>query len=133
MKRLAVICLMVLPVAATAQDSYQGMSEADMQRMMEQGQKMQACMSRIDQAELEVLEQRSLKTEDEIRSLCNSGKRDQALQKAMAFGREVNDAKVMQQIRECTAMMEGMMQMMPQIPFSGGNEETAGQHVCDGI
>lgn len=133
MKRFIAACLMVLPVAANAQNSFQGMSEADMQRMIEQGQKMQVCMSKIDQAELEALEQRSLKKEDEIRSLCKGDKRDQAQQMAVAFGREVNDAKVMQQIRECTAMMDGIMDVMPQIPFSDGDKETAGQHVCDEI
>lgn len=125
--------LLVLSMAAVAQNNYRGMSEADMQRMMEQGQKMEACMSKIDQAELDRLEQQSLKMEDEIRALCQGGNRDKAQQTAIAFGKEVNSAPVMQQVRECTALMDGMMQMMPPIPFSGEEKEDASGHVCDGF
>ena len=123
--------LCLLPVMAFGQN-YQGMSEADMQRMVEQGQKMQACMAEIDQSELDKLEQRSREMEHQVRDLCSQGKRDKAMETAMAFGKEIGEAPVLQQIKQCSAMMEGMMQMMPPVPFSDGQEQQD-QHVCDGF
>jgi hypothetical protein len=47
MKIFAVILLLLSPTAVLAQN-YQNMSEQDMQKMMQQAQKMQECMMNID-------------------------------------------------------------------------------------
>ena len=47
MEKLTAAVLLILPALARAQN-FQNMSEADMQNMMHQAQKMQACMAEID-------------------------------------------------------------------------------------
>jgi hypothetical protein len=88
MKIPAGIVLLLLPVMTIAQN-YPGMGEGDTQNMMLQMQKMQTCMQGVDQSQLQAFEQRASKIEAEVKSLCASGKRDDAQQKAMAFGQEV--------------------------------------------
>ena len=82
------ILSLLLPVTAIAQN-YEGMNERDMQNMMQQMEKMQTCMQGIDQSRLEAFEQRASTLEAEVKSLCASGKRDDAQQQAMDFGQEV--------------------------------------------
>jgi len=65
MKILSIIPVMLLPVIAVAQ-GYQGMSEADMQKMMQGMQEAQACMQGIDQDRLDAFSQRAEKIESEV-------------------------------------------------------------------
>jgi hypothetical protein len=127
MKSQSIFLCLLLPVAAFAQN-YPAMNEADMQKMMQQMEKMQACMEKVDQAKLQALGTRSQQMETEIRSLCASGKRDEAQQKAIAFGREVADDASMNAMMKCT---EGMRSLMPEMSFKGLAEDARDQHICD--
>ena len=121
--------LLLLPAIVSAQN-YQNMSEADMQKMMQQMQQAQACMAAVDQSELKQFEQRANQLEASVKALCASGKRDQAQQQAIAFGREVTSSPAMQKMQECGKMMEGAMPGMPSMRdyASSGGEN---QHICD--
>jgi hypothetical protein len=68
--------------------------------------------------------------EAETQALCASGNRDEAMQKAMAFGKEVSNNKAMQEMRKCG---EGMKNMMPKMAIVDQNEgkEKSGHHICD--
>jgi len=127
MKILASILLLLMPMVTVAQN-YQGMNEGDMQKMMEQMQEMQSCMQNVDQAKLKVLEQRSYEIEAEVKSLCTSGKRDEAQKKAISFGKEVAKDPTMQAMRKCGEMMKGMT---PNMPFMDQDKDYSSHHVCD--
>ena len=127
MKMLASILLLLMPMVTVAQN-YQGMNEGDMQKMMEQMQEMQSCMQNVDQAKLKVLEQRSYEIEAEVKSLCTSGKRDEAQKKAISFGKEVAKDPTMQAMRKCGEMMKGMT---PNMPFMDQDKDYSSHHVCD--
>jgi Skp family chaperone for outer membrane proteins len=118
--------LLACPVLAGAQN-YQNMSEADMQRMMQQMQKAQACMGDIDQTELKKFEQRAMAMEARVKELCASGQRDAAEQEAMAFGREVSASPSMQKMQECGKLMQGAM---PPMVMQAG-EDDSDRHICD--
>lgn len=94
---------------------------------MEQVQKMQECMSRIDQSRLEALSARAETMDKEIKALCAAGKRDQAQDRAMEYGREISSAPVMQQMKKCGEMARGMMQQMPMM------DDYSDRHVCDSM
>jgi hypothetical protein len=125
-KILTVILTLLFPLLVTAQN-YSGMSEGDMQNMMLQMQKMQTCMQGVDQSRLQEFEQQAKKTEAEIKSLCASGKRDDAQKKAMDFGQEVAGNPDMQKMVECGKMMGSAM------PYVGKASESdkSVNHVCD--
>lgn len=125
------IPLLFIAAPALAQGP-QGMSQQDMQNMMQAAQQMASCMAQIDQSEIKALEKRSKEMEAEIDSLCKEGKRDEAQQKAMAFGREIKDSPAMQQMKKCGEMVKGMKSMMPSMGIKDMEEEYKNKHVCDG-
>lgn len=126
--KTSVVSLLLLTSAAAAAQNYQGMNEADMQKMMEQMQQMQSCMENVDQEQLKVLEQRTEQVEAAVKSLCANGKRDEAEEKAMAFGKEIATDPVINAMSECGEMAKGMM---PQMTYMDQEEENSDQHVCD--
>ena len=126
MKTLLLVFTMLLPVTTIAQ-GYQGMSEADMQRMMQNMQGAAACMQGIDQARLEAFGQRAEKVESEIKALCAKGERDAAQSKGLSFAREVNTDPDMLKMRKCGENMRGMMPFMAQ----AGSPDASGKHICD--
>ncbi len=128
MKVLAVVMFVLLPVCAVAQN-FQNMNEEDMQKMMMQAQKVQACMEKIDQADLKAIEQRSNKFDAEIKALCAQGKRDKAQKKAIAFGREMAKNPVLLEMKRCGELMRGVMPDMPMVE----EYEESDTHVCDDI
>lgn len=132
MKISTVILALLLPVTASAQNypGMGGMSESDMQNMMQQAQKMQTCMQGIDQTRMKTFEQQASKVETDVKALCASGKRDDAQQEATAFSREMSSDPDIQKMMECSKMMSGMMPQMPYMEQASGNNESAG-HVCD--
>ena len=127
MKISTVILLLLMPMVVVAQN-YQGMSEADMQKMMEQAQKMQSCMENVDQEQLKMLEQRTEQFEAEIKSLCNSGNRTEAQKKAILFGKEMSNNPTLKAFSKCGEMAKGMM---PEMSFMDLEENASNQHVCD--
>ena len=74
--------LMAIPLFLTFSlvqaQNYQNMSEQDMQNMMQQAQKMQACMQNIDQAKMQALGDKAKQMESEIKALCAKGERAKA-------------------------------------------------------
>ena len=125
-KLILMLVLSVVPTLVLAQ-SNSGMSE-DMMKMLEQAQKAQACMQNIDTSELDRLEQEGNKMEAEIEALCAKGKRDQAQDQAIAYSKEMMALPAMQQMRECSEMMRGML---PEMPFDNFEEEFKNKNICD--
>lgn len=104
-----------------------GMSEEEMQKMMEQAKEMQKCMAKVDQSALEALSARGEKLQAEVKQLCANGKRDKAQKKAIAFGKEIANSKEMKAIRQCGEMTRGMIQVMPMKDYGDGKNK----HICD--
>lgn len=121
--------LLVIPVAAYAAGT-DGMSEEQMQEMMQNARKMQECFEDIDRSAFDKLEQEGKRAQAEIEALCEAGKRDEAQAKAMAYGRKISESEEMQEIQKCGAMMEGMMDNMPAMMQESFDEEKHG-HICD--
>lgn len=130
-KAVAFTLLSVIALSAAAQFPG-GMTEGDMQKLMQGVQAMQACMGRIDMAALERLGEEGQRVEGEVKSLCSDGKRDQAQQQAMAFGMRIATDPALQTLQECGRDVQGML---PSIPYAdldpdGADGETA-THICD--
>lgn len=105
----------------------QGMDPAQMQLMMENAQKMQACMSEVDQSAMEAMASDAQAVQQKIKALCAAGKREQAMSDAIAYGQQVNASPEMQKMQACRKYMEGMMPKIPVLdtPTAGGT------HICD--
>ena len=136
MKLSTAIMTLLLPVTAIAQNypgMGGGMSQQDMQNMMQQAQQMQTCMQGIDTSQFEALEQRGRTIETEVKSLCASGKRDAAQDKATAFAHEISNNPDIQKMMKCGEGMRGMMAGMPYMGQTSPTDKSdaADSHVCD--
>lgn len=127
-------CLVATLLLFTASMSTgaQGMSQEEMQQMMQQGAAAQKCFADIDQSAMQQLDAKGRQMEAEIKALCAEGKRDEAMSAAMKYGGEIRDDPQLQAIRKCSEMMQGMMAQMPKpyMPPEPG-EDGKGGHVCD--
>ena len=131
MKKLVISLLCLAPITSFAQNPM-GMSEADMQKMMQQVQKAQDCMEKIDQTKLDALEKKADQFETEMKSLCANGKRDEAQEKAMVYMKEIVNSSVVREAKRCGEMMKGAMQgMMQDMPLVDQDKDFTRQHVCD--
>jgi len=127
MKNVAGMFLLLIPVSLLAQN-YQGMSEADMQKMMQQMQEAQSCMEKVDQAALGSLQERAAQVDSEMKALCARGERDKAQKKAIAFGKQMQTDPAMQAMGKCSEKMKGVM---PEMSFSQVETDDSAGHVCD--
>lgn len=127
MKILPMILLMLSPIISFAQnppDTNQG----DMNNMMQQMQNMQSCMAKIDQKKVQGLEKKSNQFMAEVNSLCASGNREEAQEKAVSFAKEMQNNAIMKTMKKCSDMMKGMMPEMPSLNRFVGDPN---QHICD--
>jgi len=131
MKKLAITLLCLIPITSFAQNPM-GMSEADMQKMMQQMKDAQACMEKIDQSGLDALQKKAEKFEAEMKSLCASGKRKKAQETAMLYMKEIVNNPAVMEAKRCGEMMKGMMQGMAQnMPLMNEDKDYSSMHVCD--
>ena len=124
--RKLMLVLVLAPGLAMAQSGTE--MPKDMTQMLLQAQKAQECMQKIDKSEMDRFEQEGTKMEAQIKRLCDSGKSAEAQEQAMAFSRKMMDSDAMQEIRQCTEMMRGML---PEMPFDNMEEKMANTNICD--
>ena len=130
MKKLFVTILLLLPVAAVAQE----MNQQNMQDMMAQMQEMSACMQSIDQSELKALETDTKKFEAEMKGLCKEGKRDEAQKSAIVFSKKVMKSSAVKDLRKCTEKASASIkEMMPTMDTEEMMKDYSNHHVCDEI
>ena len=124
--RNLIYLLILLPVVVFAQKQ-PGMPP-NMSMDMKKMQEAMACMKNIDQSALEGLKEEGEKMKTEVGALCKSGKRNEAQDKAMVYGKEMMNRPELMKIRECSKMMAGMV---PKMPFEHIERDAQNSHVCD--
>lgn len=123
---IIIFCLMIACNAFA--EAPQGLSEKDMQSMMQNIGKVQTCMKNIDQSEIKALEQRSNKIQTELKSLCASGKHKAAQDKAVSFAKEISQMSSIKTIRECSEIIKSVM---PKISMPDLSEDYTHTNVCE--
>ena len=138
MKYTGILFLLLAPLLSHAGPNdgmgnpYMNMDPAKMQQMQQMLVEMQSCMQNINMDDMEKLKVRGQAMEQEIKTLCKSGQRDQAMNKALAFSREIRDAPELVQIRKCSEKARDMIPSNMQFDkFSEENFKNS--HVCDGM
>ncbi len=106
------------------------MNQGNMQNMMQVMQKVQQCMAQIDQSQLEKLKVSSERMKNEIDTLCSQGKRDEAMQAAMKFGKQIASDPTIQHMRKCGEMAQGALPMQDMVP-NYDEKDYSSHHVCD--
>jgi len=129
MKNSMLLVILFMPLTVFAQD-FSGFDPQQMQGMMQKAQEMQACMKNIDQAEIKALEQQGKQMQAEVKKLCAAGKRDQAMDKAMAYGKEMAKSSAIQEMKKCGEKMQEMMPDLSQFAKDYSGDDSEG-HICD--
>ena len=83
-KLLMLVLLSSFSMHLPAQDAGGGMTEEQMQKMMQDVVKIQECMSKIDPAVMQRMEAEGNKMAAQVDALCAAGKRDEAQQKVIS-------------------------------------------------
>ncbi len=125
MKSIVVVLCLLFPVIATAQN--QGFNMGNMQQMM---QLMQQCMAKIDQTELETLQQQSEKMSKELDTLCKKGERNKAQKKALAYGKKMMQNPALVQVKKCGEITKGILPENSNPAFDNTFDFSDG-NVCD--
>ena len=121
--RTGALIVLLSPLYAVTADSSQ-MNEQQMKEMMQNMQEMQACMDKIDESAMNTMMEEGQKLGDEVRALCAAGKRDEAQQRAVAYGKKVSTSPVFAQMRSCG--------MQTQVTYAGQPDANGKvEHVCD--
>lgn len=129
MKIYLTVFFLIIPTTLIAQTTG-GLSQGNMQNMMQVMQQVQQCMASIDQSSLNELQVRSEQATQKIDALCTQGERDEAQKSAMAFGRQIASDPTIKQMRKCGEMAQGVLPV-PNMVETYDEKEYANRHVCD--
>ncbi|PHR55627.1 MAG: hypothetical protein COA44_10285 [Arcobacter sp.] len=99
----------------------------DMEDMMQDMQKIQACMAKIDFNTLAGLQEKSFSVQKEVEDMCKNKQRDKAQERAIRFSNEVMSYPAIVQLKECSkgSAMDGMLEAT--------KTDFKNHHVCDGM
>lgn len=139
MRRIAYItgfCALMLSASAFAGGSPQGMSDADMQRAMQDAAKLQQCFN--DAGGEHILQQfanDAAALNEKIVTLCKAGKRTEAEQAAVGYSKKMAEDMNMNTVKKCGKMAEEMVKTLPvpQIQTSATDAQGNPKHLCDSI
>ena len=129
MKKTIITLSLLIPVVSFAQTS-PDMSSAYMQDIMKSIEEMETCMQAIDEKKMDALKDDSVRVGEEVTALCKDGKRSQAQEKAVSYGKKMLNDATMKAMIKCNEPMKGIMKATPIIPFDA-NAEIKDKHVCD--
>ena len=122
------ITITVSMVALAPISAEQAPNEAQMRQMMEQAQKMQACMAKVDQSVLENLRIEGEAMGKKVSALCTAGKREEALSAAIAYSKKIAGSPGLEQMRQCSESLgDFKFGVSPPTP----EEIEKNGHVCD--
>lgn len=131
MKIIISTCVLILSIAVSAQG--QNMGEVDIQKMGQAMQEIMQCMSKIDQADLMALEEKSEQFDREMEELCSQGKRNKAQKKAVTYGKEIKKNPTLKQMMECGEINKkyGIPQGEDEASIMDSDFDFSKDHVCD--
>lgn len=99
---LIVACFLTLSSAIAAAERPSAPSHGDKAVTAEQlAEKMRQCLLFVDQAALQEFENKGLRLDREIKSLCAKGERNKAQSKAYGFGTEIYKSTSVSTFRVC--------------------------------
>jgi len=106
-------------------------AQAPTQQQMAAAMKMQQCMANLDPSVMEKIEASGKKFEAEVKALCKAGKREEAQNAAMAYGREMATSEEMKAMAKCGDMAAQMMPSAAAHAGGGGAKGEKPGNICD--
>ncbi len=106
------------------------MDPQQMQAMMQKAQQVQECMSKISEEEMRAVQEKMQQMQNEVDALCQAGKRDEAMEKAMDMAKQINQDPTLKQMKKCGEIMKGVIPPLPGIA-NLPEEGKPKRHICD--
>ena len=140
MKSLVLCAALCLPVLGVAQDLsdidpalvdavIKQVDPATIDAVIQQVQRIEACLLKIDQAEVARLRAAAEEKATEIRAMCAQGERVAAQSAAVAYGKQLIKEPAVIEAKACLGV-SGLV--IPQTTWAQlDDSETAQTHVCD--
>ena len=131
MKMLTAISLLLVSMTAFAQPSFQ-INDPAIQKMMEEMQKYEMCMAKIQESQFIMIQQLEEKFLEEVGPLCASGNRVAAQKRAIKFGKEMSAHPVIMEIKKCGELLKSELakESREDMDF---DYEKSDAHICDEI
>ena len=131
MKIITGITLLLLSLTANAQFPHQ-MNDPAMQKFMAEMQRYEQCVNKIQQSQFIDVQRRQEAFVEEVRPLCDSGKRDKAQKIAIQFGKEMSNHPAIKELSKCSELLTSQM-AKDEVGDMEFNYESSDAHVCDEI
>jgi len=132
MKKWIVWCALALPMLATGQEidgfDLGNLDAAKIQGMLEQAEIVQACMAKVDQAQLQNLQMAAETKGTEIDALCQEGKHSEAQAEAVAYGQQLIKEPLVKEMQDCVGVMDLTLPLA--LWAQAGNDANADSNVC---
>ncbi len=132
MKKTILLIGLMMAGSAAAQSAPPGLSQEDMNKLMNQAQQLQACLSSLDAQAVERLKNESIAADARMNALCKDGKRDEAQAYAAKFGQQMQASKDLQAFQKCGEQAMGLMKDVPMQKVMQVAQNQQMGHVCDG-
>ncbi|MCP4002271.1 MAG: hypothetical protein GY727_15280 [Gammaproteobacteria bacterium] len=128
MRLFLVSVVMLLPLMANAQN-FGNIDPTTAALLLKQVEKAKACMDKVDQDELAVLQAEAEAKRDEVLAMCEAGKRDQAQAETIAYAEQSMQKPIVKEFQACMGVAGVTIPMLAMMQLQ--NPETTGTHVCD--
>jgi hypothetical protein len=130
--RFPLVAVLLCPSLSFAEMPAGGINQENMQKMMGGMTAMKNCMANVDQSEMQKYHAKVMAMQEEVKTLCGKGKRDEAMSRAMGFSKESMGNPALQEMQKCGQGMQGMMPQIPPQTISGNSNDKP-SHICDSI
>lgn len=128
MKILTGITLLLVSITASAQNPY--INDPAMQKMMQEMQKYEKCMTKIQQSQFIEIQRLQEKFVAEVSPLCANGNRDKAQKQAIKFGKKMSSHPAIKQISKCSKLITSEL-AKDEVDDMDFDYESSNAHVCD--
>lgn len=118
--------------AAAMQEMMRSMMQnpENMEKMMKAAEQTQTCMAKIGDAPLKRMEAQAKRIENEIATLCASGKHKEAMNKAISYSKELQNSKDTKAIMACGTHIQSSLPFNVDA-YADAAELDNGAHICD--
>lgn len=123
MKKMILATVLITPLAFAQQPL-----EKNLANMQEAIHRSMECMAKIDQSQIQKIEEKTMLFHSRVSTLCSKGKREQAQKQAISFSKEMENNPMITAMNACNKMMA---EMIPGMPALDEREDYSDIHVCD--
>ncbi|PCJ16299.1 MAG: hypothetical protein COB04_11105 [Gammaproteobacteria bacterium] len=127
-KFIPLLCLIIFN-PAFAQNPF-GISQDSILKLNQSMQQLQSCLQGIDQSTIQNIQRQAQQIKSEVDALCQSGRRNEAQNKAFSASKALVSNPAVQKLTQCGQTLASIPSIGTLIPNLSGTD-LSNKHVCD--